>query len=352
MRAIHLLGSFLLLSIAGAQITIGQGDMPSEGDTLHFSTAQQPDIDVATTGGNITWNYSTLVPIDQGSNIAVSVGVTPFLYQFYFNNPILYPDHDASFAMEGADFSFQTFTVEEVYDYFKKDATGYRNVGFGAMVNGLPSSVRKTPVDRIYEFPMEYGDTDSSFSSWEIEIPGTFFLRQEQWRHNEVDGWGTLILPTDTFQVLRVRSELNRHDSIYIDQFGTGFGIDEPIAIEHKWIAPGMGRPVLQITTVAGVPTAIEFHHDAQVPTSIANIGREQLLLHPNPASDRVNWNLPVGSSGDLIIRDLNGRIIRNSRIMPGTDRNFSVSEIPNGIYSIEFIEGPRIRHGRLVIAR
>ncbi|MDQ3101967.1 MAG: hypothetical protein M3R08_11315, partial [Bacteroidota bacterium] len=73
------LSIFVMFSaqFASAQIMIGPSDMPSEGDTLHFSTAQQLDADVETTGADITWDFSTLVPLTEGENIAVSVGTTP-----------------------------------------------------------------------------------------------------------------------------------------------------------------------------------------------------------------------------------------------------------------------------------
>ncbi len=344
-----LLFSFTISALP-AQITIGPADMPSEGDSLHFRTTQSMDIDLATTGAGVTWDMSALVPMDDGVNVAVSVGSTPILYQFYFNNGILYPDHQASFAMEGASFDFQLLTIEDVFDYFKNDASGYRNVGFGAMVNGIPTSVRRQPVDVIHEFPMQFGDTDSSFSAWNVEVPGTFFFDQQQWRHNEVDGWGTLILPADTFEVLRVRSVLNRHDSIHVDQFGIGFGFDEPETVEYKWLANGMGRPVLSVTTVADIPTLIEFHYDEdEIITSVPSRSDRELIIHPNPAQNSIGFQLEGVNS--IQITDIAGRIwpIEPQR---AADRWIvPVEALPNGTYTMR-IEGDRTSHGRFIVVR
>ncbi len=352
MRSIHAILLSFAAQIASAQIVIGPADMPSEGDTLRFSTAQQPDADVATTGAGITWDFSTLVPLAEGENVAVSVGITPFLYQFYFNNPILYPEHDASFAMEGPEFDLQVLTIEETFEYFKKDASGYRNVGFGGMLNGLPTSVRRQPVDWIYRFPMEFGNVDSSFSTWEVEIPGTFYFEQEQWRHNEVDGWGTLMLPADTFEVLRVRSVLNRHDSTYVEQFGTGFAFDEPETVEYKWLATGMGRPVLSIITVGGVPSVIEFHYDPDgITTGIAGLDRNSTGLFPNPATENITVIVPEGSSGRIHVRDINGRIVFSAIATPGSQIEMQIDQLANGTYTIGSQGGDRPWRQRFVVA-
>src|SRR5690606_30528338 len=191
--------------------------------------------------------------------------------------------------------------------YFKNDASGYRNVGFGAMVNGLPASVRRIPVDRIHVFPLQFGDADSSFSAWETTVPGMFSFFQEQWRYNEVDGWGTLILPADTFEVLRVRSVLARHDSIFVDQFGMGFGFDEPGTIEYRWIAAGMDRPVLMITSIAGTPTLIEYFQEADISTSIEEAHENPITIWPNPVNSTLNFDARA-QEGSFSIHDAQGR--------------------------------------------
>ncbi|MCB0810061.1 MAG: hypothetical protein KDB96_12350, partial [Flavobacteriales bacterium] len=227
-RILTLAGLLFLPVVLSAQITLDQTDMPSAGDTMRYWNGFLTGFDGADTGPNHVWDFSALGPLNEAADTAVSVGSTPFLYQFFFNNIFLYPDHDADYAVKGQEFGFQQLQVSDVYDYFKKGSSGFRNVGFGANINGLPSSIRRLPVDYVYRFPMTYGDVDSSFSTWEVDVPTIFHFEQEQWRFNEVDGWGVLYLPTDTFTVLRVRSVLQRTDSIHIDQFGIGFAIPEP----------------------------------------------------------------------------------------------------------------------------
>lgn len=190
--------------------------MPSAGDIPARWNTTVTQFDDADTGPNHVWDFSVLQPQLETADTCVSVSSTPILYQFFFNNPFIYPDHDADYAVRGQDFDFQVLRLTDVYDYFKRDANGFDNVGFGANINGVPASVQRLPVDHVYELPLNYSDASTSPSTWEVEVPGVLFFRQEQVRDNTVDGWGTLYLPTDTFQVLRVKSVLNRTDSIYV----------------------------------------------------------------------------------------------------------------------------------------
>ncbi|MFN6179021.1 MAG: T9SS type A sorting domain-containing protein [Flavobacteriales bacterium] len=339
MRSILTLGSLLLLAPSFAQITIGAADMPSAGDTMRYRNTAAAGIDVDLTGADVIWDFSDLSPDLEGADTAVAVTSTPFAYQLFFNNPILYPQHQANFAMKGQDFSFQTFlTVSNLYDYYKKDATGYRNVGFGANINGLPSSTRRVPVDFIHRFPMNFGDQDSSFSSFTLTVPTLFSFSQDQLRINTVDGWGTIYLPADTFQVLRVRSVLQRSDSIYVNQFGQGFRIDEPETVEYKWIAQGMDVPVLIVTTLGGQATTARFYYDPEgVGTSVSQIaGTVQLAVYPNPANGLVTVDVPTGVQGVLELVDATGRVVlAGPQVLGGTTAQMDLSGLANGSYTL-----------------
>lgn len=330
------LSLFLTLS-AVAQITIGPNDMPSAGDTMRYRTTMASGVDLTLTGSDVTWDFSLLSIGSAGADTAVSVGSTPFAYQLFFNNPFLYPQHAANFAMKGVEFGFQGFSFEDVYDYYKKGAAAYSNVGFGANLNGLPTSVRRDPVDIIHRFPMHPGDQDTSFSSFSVSLPTLGYYRQDQTRFNHVDGWGTLILPSDTFDVLRVRSVLQQRDTVFIDQFGFGFGLNRPQTVEYRWLAQGMDQPVLIVTTVAGQATIARFYYDPEpLTTSIPEAAvATGLVAWPNPVSDVVHVQLPHNVGGHLAIHDAAGRIVMQLGPLPtGHLQHIPVQALPAGAYS------------------
>lgn len=336
---------------SNAQITLGPDDMPSAGDTMRYRTTTIAGFDGGDTGPGHVWDFHGISIQNEAADTAVSVSSTPLLYQFFFNNPFLYPDTRADYALRGAGFDFQALTVQDLYDYYKNDGDGFRNVGFGATINSLPASVQRQPVDWIYRFPLEYGNTDSSYSTYNINVPTLFTYGQQQTRRNEVDGWGTLYLPADTFEVLRVISRLERVDTMYIDQFGFGFTFPEPETIEYKWLAAGMDQPVLQVTTVAGAPILSRFYYEPNdISTGIAEAPAPRgLAVWPNPATEQLRIVAKAAMPLELIAPD--GRVARTIAVTSaGREQVLDVSALAPGAYVLRQVgqrEGMRV-----VIAR
>ena len=104
----------------------------------------------------------------------------------------------------------------------------------------------------IYKYPVNYGNVDSSASGYSVELPNFLYYGVERNRVNEVDGWGTLITPSGTYNVLRLKSTIEEHDSIYLDTLGFGYGFD----------VPTQTRPALSmvraVTVSDGRPSAME----------------------------------------------------------------------------------------------
>jgi hypothetical protein len=346
--------SSLLLSVmyGSAQITIGPNDMPSAGDTMRYRTTNAGNVSLALTGAGVTWDYSTLTLGAEGADTAVTVASTPLAYQLFFNNAFLYPDHAANFALKGVEFGFQAFSFEDVYDYYKRNAAGYRNVGFGANLNGIPTSIRRIPVDYIHRFPLNFGNMDTSFSSFNVNVPTIGYYKQDQTRFNNVDGWGTLILPGNTFEVLRVRSVLQQRDSIYVDQFGFGFATNRPQTVEYKWLAQGMDVPVLIVTTVAGQPTTARFFYDPEpiTTTIVEQSSSEEVALWPNPVNDMLHVQLPAAAGGRLAIHDATGRMVKElGSITPGSIERIPTRGLPDGVYTI-VLNGVSLHGWRFVV--
>jgi hypothetical protein len=161
--------TFLVLSllsvISFAQITITSSDMPSVNDTIRLSeTFDIQSLDPVLTGANYSWNFTTLTPDAQRVDTFFSVSSTPLAYQFFFNNIILYPNHKASFALRGIDIGIPQVPITDVFNYVKNASSGYDNVGFGSNISGVPSSTQNIPVDREFEFPMNYNNNHISYS--------------------------------------------------------------------------------------------------------------------------------------------------------------------------------------------
>lgn len=336
MRTTLLFLGLALTTATRAQITINADDMPNAGDTLRYRNGISAGVSLDLTGAGVVWDFSALQPQAEAADTAVSVGSTPFLYQLFFNNPFLFPQNRADYGMVGAEFDFQVLALSDVYDYYRADEDGFFNVGFGANVNGLPTSVRREPVDRIHSFPMEFGNTDGSNSSFNVNVPTLLYFGQDQVRDNVVDGWGTIYLPADTFEVLRVKSTLQRTDTIFIEQFGFGFRLPEPETIEYKWIAAGMGKPVMEVVTTAGVPISVEFFYQPEdITTAVRSTQRNELTVFPNPAADQLFVPIPAGIQGQLVLCDVAGRVLRTLNVQAGTIESVDLRGLANGPYTV-----------------
>lgn len=293
-----------------AQIIITENDMPNAGDMIPFTiTTALPDgLDPSLTGEGMIWDYSELAPGFDGVDTFYTVGQTPFLFQFFFNNGLLFPDHQADHARKEMSVNLGLVNITNAYSYFKNDSEGYRNVGFGANVNGLPSSVRNEPIDWIYEFPLAFGNESSSPSASELEIPTLGYYNHEQEREVLVEGWGTLILPGGSYEVLKVKMIVNATDSVYIESLGTGFPFVQPEETIYQWLAIGQGEPLLQISQQVGFGYTIRYRYDAAV--SLEEVDDIEFNIYPNPATDRITVKSAEQSVTRYVILDTNGHLV------------------------------------------
>ncbi len=331
-----------------AQITITTADMPLVNDTFRLSeTNNIQGLDPVLTGTNYSWDFSTLISTTQRVDTFFSVGSTPLTYQFFFNNFFLYPNHKASYALRGQDVGIPQVSISEVFNYIKNSSSAYDNVGFGSNINGIPSSTQNIPVDREYNFPMNYGASNSSYSEFAISVPTFGHYGQTLDRNDTIDGWGSLILPNGTYDVLRVKSILNKVDTTYLDLLGLGTTIPRPEEIEYKWLADGKGLPLLKVITSGGVVIQIEYQDDPLVVTSIVENNKiGDVTIFPNPTKNHLVIDFEANASGNLRVnlKDILGKevvVLYTNQISSGKNKvlvDLTRHSIKQGIYFIDFI--------------
>lgn len=347
---------FLLVSVfAGAQITVDNTDMPVMNDSFRISlSATIGAQDPALTDTNYFWNFSDLSATSQRVDRYVGVGTTPLGYQLFFNNGITYPSHFSSYAVAGQDFSLGTIAVEKVFNFYKNSSTEYSHTGFGAEIQGLPASVRNVPVDRLYAFPLNYQNTDSTYSEFGIPVPGLGYYGQRYYRLDTVDGWGTVQTPFGTFNALRVKSTVYRTDTTYITATSGGFTFPRQPEVEYKWLAKGMGIPVVEIIDRQGT-YEIEYLDSVRAVPQVAVEERPNQLMDfrisPNPARGLFvyKYDLTDGADVELKLYDLTGKVILNRTEKGTRGANMNFITLPRflvspGLYLVEITVG-RARH-------
>lgn len=335
------LSIFLSLQIA-AQITITDGDMASVNDTFRVSvTANMQGYDPALTGANYTWSFDTLQADFQRVDTFLSVSSTPNVYNFVF--------FGASYAQVGPTPSNTSsqFSFEDVYNFFDNSTSSYEQMGFGAKVNGNPIPVKYSQYDRIYKFPLNYNDTDSSFAEYGFSVPNYGYYGQEITRIDTTDGYGSLTTPFGTFQTLRVKSTVYREDTIYYDSLGFGTTFTRPVEIEYKWLAANEGIPILSVTERNATYNVVYRDSMRDVyQVSTPKLGSNEfdgMKVYPNPASNKVYVKLTTPSNGNYQLRllDITGKEILQKEIwVSGNPRSkrFSIQSqgIHPGVYLLQ----------------
>lgn len=327
-----------------AQITIVSTDMPKPGEVFLLSSASPLDINIDSTGDSTTWDFSNLIYQSQRYDTMLAKNNLPLTYQFLFLT--------SSYAERLLqNISVDTFfALKNAYNIYKNSTSKFEQTAFAGELNGFPVPVFVNPTDVWYNFPMNYGDTSISnsaysFSAPPMTTPAYIYFKQKRERKNKVDGWGKLILPMDTFDVLRVKSTVTDVDSVSL--FGFGAPSFTVISYEYKFLGKGKGLPLLQINASGGMgkPTVSSVIYQDTL-HSVVTYAEEKkaipFLAYPNPANQFIQVYTDEGKC--FTITDLSGRIILK-KMLTQYQTDIDVSQLTNGFYfmSVSSKEGERI---------
>jgi len=233
---IIILGLFPLLG--NCQITISSSDMPSANDTLRYSTALNVSASLyEASGPNQTWDFSSVEPASQDIYSYKSSLQTSYAFFFLGFN---------KYGLKIADtLGVAAFQFTDVYNFFKKSNSAYEVEGIGLKYQGLPLPAYYSEKDKLYQFPLQYGDRDSSGLKFSISLSTLASYSQVGYRINEVVGWGSVTTPFGTFNCLKLKSSVFSADSINLGGFPVK--LNRRI-VEYKWLANGQKIPVMEIS--------------------------------------------------------------------------------------------------------
>ncbi|MGL5892700.1 MAG: T9SS type A sorting domain-containing protein [Bacteroidia bacterium] len=347
MKLVFTLASLFSVTVVSAQISITQSDMPSVGDTLRVSYASSTaNVNHTLTGTNFLWDFSALTPNAQQVFEFANPTALPFLFTATYG--VLNPSPD---SLPGIGAVPTNFT-----DYFKNGSSGYRQVGSSfdyPPIGSFSIPIIYTSSDYVYEFPLNYGDVDSSDAAYSFQLPNLIYLGQDRHRETTVDGWGTLITPFGTFQTLRLRSVVDAVDTVAFDSLGIGFTTPRPQLIEYKWLAQGSKIPVLEVEAqvFASTETVTNVIYRDSVRANVFQVGiAEQpgnsgtAALFPNPCAGITSlvWTQQSPARTTMRITDIQGRVVLEQDfgiVQPGTQtRSVDASLLSSGIYIVRLL--------------
>lgn len=320
--------------IAKGQISISSADLPNLQETYTRANALNLEgFDFSATGADYTWDFSSLESLNSNTLDFVSVGDAPFAYQFLFNNPFD-QDYLANLVVETEGFDTGTdITLDDFYQFYKLTDDAYSIVGYGATISGFPVPAKTDPIDVVYSLPIEFGDTHSSYSEWLIEIPSlaTYLLKQD--RSYEVDGYGTLVLPDGSYDVLRLKMDILSQDSLVIPQFEIDVEFDRE-ATEYQWLALEEGVPVLQATENFGVISAITYKSD-EVIDNVEESLPFTFAMYPNPANELLWVNTGTTETSSIQVYDAFGKLVLEENNI-SVRAPVAIDQLSAGVYHVQ----------------
>jgi len=327
-----------LLSIlhSFSQVSYTAADFGVAGDSLFYSRVvlNNSSDNFSLAGANVSWNFSNLSP------------TTQFPYQFLVSGTAGYRPSYVTKCIAGggttngciADFnaltnvafksndsitiSTYTFSNLVTMDEKANNSLTTNIIGMTGTIKGatLPLSLTYTQPDRVYLFPITYTHSDSSKSSYEINLTSDgldVIYKVHANRVNHADAWGSITSPYATYaSTVRLRTTVEYTDTLLY--FGTTIPVPAYTDVTYSWFATAYTAPVFTAsgTIVAGqekintvtyldtvecLPPAAIADHSPLAPTLNGSTGSVKV----NFTSSSINantfyWNFGDPGSGNL----------------------------------------------------
>lgn len=345
-----------------AQVELSSDYFPQVGDTLRIVVADSTyaaGLDQLTPGIDREWDFGTPVGVESRAQAVSSVA-----------GDTLFPN---------ADLKIQNFSA--TLSYYEVTETSFNLVGVQTRIDLFPDigiTAPVTPSRPIRRAPLRYEDSFSTQANNTITIStdslpaealavlgplatsiDSLRITTESTREDMADAYGTIILGTNTFEVLREKQE----ESIYvrleaknnalrvwgditelaINQSPDLAGVlgQQPATITYFYWSPGVIEPIAEFLTDAETGF-VQLMSYKRPPTSTStggpSISQASVRVFPNPARDLATFEIEGLERGRYYLNLINmmGQQVDSKEFSPlgnQTRLNLDVSALPQGSY-------------------
>jgi hypothetical protein len=304
MKKIILLACILFLSKAIAQpVILNSAHFFTAGYTSPIYTATY-NISAGSAGAAQTWNFSTVPFTLLGAVNAADVSTSTYRASYPTAN-VLYT---------------ATTGTNTLYYYFDTTTSGLYEITDAITSPGIGNDFSPKPM-QLLQFPFHYQD---SVSSTFQKVGGNL---NTEWV--VYDGYGTLILPYNTFSnVVRVK-------------------IVHPTATIYYWYTLNPLTIVLSHNTATNAFSATN-----PTLTGVEKFDSQNSTLHiyPNPAQNNFTIEVSTNEKQTLQLFDINGKLILQQSIQSNTV--IDARGLSNGIYYACIINNNSVATKKLVIVK
>jgi hypothetical protein len=338
-----LLIGMILISTVHAQITITSNEWPSAFGA-HWTYFASEDtigsgipVSLGTTGGPQTWTFSeTLFPVGEVFTATI-VDPTTTPYTSTFPNA----DHAWHTFGQSGGISYNE------YSYLQINSLAWLSLGYGGNYVGYNYIEDNVPDDLILEFPATLGTSwTSNYSVTSSPSPGTMEIDSTS-RSSVVDAWGTIQVPSGSYDCLRIRDDETSIYNYYVS--GILISSDTITSYTYSWIAEQEGwlaevvsqedEPNPNFSIAEGVtfrtttPTGLGDPQASLIDGFVLNQN------YPNPFNPVtvIEYSIPKSSELEISVYNLLGQrvqILFSGKQEAGSHKvEFDGTELPSGIY-------------------
>lgn len=330
--------------IVKSQITITQAQMPNSGDTIRYSNARLSSVgEYTTTGANHVWMFDTLKPTSQGIREFKPGLSTPYFILFGLT---AYGEKTQDTVINVTIPGVGPISITDIYSFYKKTSTYFASEGLGVKINGIPVPNTYNPQDKIYLFPLTYGNRDST--TFKFSTPSTtlipFVYTKQGYRITEVDGWGKITTPYGTDSCLRVVTTQYSKDTISATIAGFPFKLGFPnYTRSYQWLTLSEHIPYFEVSGVLAGNSFNETqirYRDNILPAVGVKEEQPDLAgaIFPNPSNQQITIVIPknkLAVNAELV--DLQGKTVMkkefNHNTEPLNQYQMDVSSLAKGLY-------------------
>lgn len=331
-----------MYSLGYSQISLNSSHFPIALDSILLTRAVVEDVDFNTTGPDHSWDFSSLqfqssVYKQYGKINSLDMSIQLFFGQYAnvkYKSTYFTPTTEIAFNNLPPQVPLQ---ISDVNDFHKIAEDSMTSVGMMMKINGNTVPIKKDTIEKMYQFPLEYGNTYSSRGYLDFDMNPIFDARwkQAKQRQSEVDGWGTVKTPYGEFEVLRIHHTITEMDSIYVTLFGFSnwFRIPIPTRHEYEWRSTTEKEPILLIKTTENNGnqqiSSIEYRDDTHLSTNKESI---ETAIYPNPVTDM----LAVESEANLThyeVYSAGGKLVQYGNLASVYQNLIDFSSLNTGHY-------------------
>ena len=305
-----------VIGIKAQPVITYNGNAPQIGDSYEVS-GDNGTFDPGPAGANQSWDFSTVTPTIFYNVAVVSPGSTPFASDF--------PESNTAFQYTGDN---------EMYGYVEVNTSESLNDGVGFDPGGDNEYfIHYTDAVKLMKYPFSYNDsyTDSYYTSY--TMPEGMDIHEHGNITVTADAWGSVSTPTGVYNnTLRVKSEHSVTDSVFI--MGNFMYATSHSLTRYEWHTPTSHSVIVGIC-VSTDGSSISYRSD-YVGIDEQASSRQQIHLYPNPASDKINIELPkeLEKSSEVNIYDSKGKQVTQFTMAKG-NRTADISSLSPGMYVV-----------------